>query len=48
MAITSIKTGSSFTNLIKHENFLAGNAAYIPLTATGGNEVKTVGAYKYQ
>jgi hypothetical protein len=30
MAITSIKTGSSFTNLVKHENFLAGNAAYIP------------------
>jgi hypothetical protein len=28
MAITSIKTGSSFTNLVKHENFLAGNAAY--------------------
>jgi len=30
MAITSIKTGSSFTNLVKHENFLAGNAAFIP------------------
>jgi hypothetical protein len=30
MAITSIKTGSSFTNLVKHENFLAGNTAYLP------------------
>jgi hypothetical protein len=30
MAITSIKTGSSFTNLVKHENFLAGNSAFIP------------------
>jgi hypothetical protein len=30
MAITSIKTGSSFTNLQKYNDFLAGNAAYNP------------------
>jgi len=30
MAITSIKTGSSFTNLIKYENFLGPNSAFIP------------------
>jgi hypothetical protein len=30
MAITSIKTGSSFTNLTKYNDFLAGNAAYSP------------------
>jgi len=30
MAITSIKTGSSFTNLKKYNDFLAGNAPYIP------------------
>ena len=30
MAITSIKTGSSFTNLQKFDTFLAGNAAYNP------------------
>lgn len=30
MAITSIKTGSSFTNLKKYNDFLAGNTAYIP------------------
>jgi hypothetical protein len=30
MAITSIKTGSSFTNLKKYNDFLAGNEAYIP------------------
>jgi hypothetical protein len=30
MAITSIKTGSSFTNLIKYNDFLGPNAAYIP------------------
>jgi hypothetical protein len=30
MAITSIKTGSSFTNLTKYDSFLAGNAAYNP------------------
>jgi hypothetical protein len=34
MAITSIKTGSSFTNLIKYNDFLAGNAAYIPITSS--------------
>lgn len=45
MAITSIKTGSSFTNLIKYDNFLGPNAAYIPssfesiatFTSDGGN-----------
>lgn len=30
MAITSIKTGSSFTNLQKYDTFLGPNAAYIP------------------
>jgi hypothetical protein len=30
MAITSIKTGSSFTNLVKYNDFLAGNPAFIP------------------
>lgn len=30
MAITSIKTGSSFTNLIKYNDFLGPNAAYDP------------------
>jgi hypothetical protein len=30
MAITSIKTGSSFTNLTKYNDFLAGNAAFQP------------------
>jgi hypothetical protein len=32
MAITSIKTGSSFTNLIKYNDFLGPNSAYIPVT----------------
>ena len=44
MAITSIKTGSSFTNLVKYDNFLAGNPAFNPssyesiasVTAAGG------------
>ncbi len=44
MAITSIKTGSSFTNLVKYNDFLAGNTAFSPpsfesiatVTATGG------------
>jgi len=30
MAITSIKTGSSFTNLTKYDSFLAGNTAFSP------------------
>ena len=30
MAITSIKTGSSFTNLVKYNDFLGPNPAYIP------------------
>jgi hypothetical protein len=30
MAITSIKTGSSFTNLVKYNDFLAGNPAFFP------------------
>jgi hypothetical protein len=30
MAITSVKTGSSFTNLQKYDNFLGPNSAYIP------------------
>ena len=30
MAITSIKTGSSFTNLVKYDNFLGPNSAFNP------------------
>ena len=30
MAVTKIKTTSSFTNLTKYDSFLAGNAAYSP------------------
>ena len=44
MAITSVKTGSSFTNLQKYDTFLGPNSAYIPsayesiatVTAAGG------------
>jgi hypothetical protein len=44
VAITSIKTGSSFTNLVKYNDFLAGNPAFSPgsyesiatVTASGG------------
>jgi len=47
MAITSVKTGSSFTNLQKYDNFLGPNAAYNPssfesiatVTATSGTSV---------
>ena len=48
MAITSIKTGSSFTNLQKYDSFLAGNSAYIPTsfesiaTATGTGSSGTI------
>jgi hypothetical protein len=49
MAITSIKTGSSFTNLIKYNDFLGPNAAYIPtdfesiatVTANGSSSALT-------
>lgn len=30
MAITSVKTGSSFTSLVKYDTFLGPNSAYIP------------------
>jgi hypothetical protein len=30
MAITKLSSGSSFTNLIKYDSFLAGNSAFIP------------------
>ena len=30
MAVTSVKTGSSFTNLTKYNDFLGPNSAYIP------------------
>lgn len=43
MAITSIKTGSSFTNLIKYNDFLAGNTAYQP-TAYESIATVTVGS----
>ena len=43
MAITSIKTGSSFTNLIKYNDFLAGNTAYQP-TAYESITTVTVGS----
>jgi len=48
MAITSIKTGSSFTNLQKYNDFLGPNSAYIPsnfesiATATGTGSSGTV------
>jgi hypothetical protein len=43
MAITSIKTGSSFTNLTKYNDFLAGNAAFQP-TAYESIATVTVGS----
>jgi hypothetical protein len=43
MAITSIKTGSSFKNLIKYNDFLAGNTAYQP-TAYESIATVTVGS----
>ncbi len=43
MAITSIKTGSSFTNLTKYNDFLAGNTAYQP-TAYESIATVTVGS----
>ena len=47
MAITSVKTGSSFTNLQKYDNFLGPNSAYNPssfesiatITPSGTNTV---------
>lgn len=48
MAITSIKTGSSFTNLQKYNDFLGPNAAYNPssfesiATATGTGSSDTI------
>ena len=48
MAITSIKTGSSFTNLIKYNDFLAGNPSYVPpsyesiATVTVGTATSTI------
>lgn len=43
MAITSIKTGSSFTNLTKYNDFLAGNTAFQP-TAYESIATVTVGS----
>jgi len=48
MAITSIKTGSSFTNLVKYNDFLGPNSAYIPTSyesiasATGTGSSNTI------
>jgi hypothetical protein len=48
MAITKIKTTSSFTNLTKYDSFLAGNAAYSPgayesiATVTGNGSATTL------
>ena len=48
MAITSIKTGSSFTNLVKYNDFLAGNPSFIPssyesiASATGTGSSDTI------
>ena len=42
MAITSIKTGSSFTNLIKYNDFLAGNTAYNPIPPNSYESIATV------
>ena len=39
MAITSIKTGSSFTNLKKYDSFLAGNPAF------GANSYESIATY---
>jgi hypothetical protein len=59
MAITSIKTGSSFTNLVKYNDFLAGNTAFSPssyesiASATGTGSSATItfssipGTYKH-
>jgi len=52
MAITSIKTGSSFTNLVKYNDFLGPNAAYNPssyesiasATGTGSSATITFGS----
>lgn len=47
MAVTKIKTTSSFTNLTKYDSFLAGNAAYVPpsyesiASASTGNQTIT-------
>ena len=53
MAITSIKTGSSFTNLVKYNDFLGPNSAYIPssyesiasYTATGSETSITFNSF---
>ena len=53
MAITSIKTGSSFTNLVKYNDFLAGNPAFSPssyesiasATGTGSNSTITFNSF---
>ena len=48
MAITSIKTGSSFTNLVKYNDFLGPNSAYEPsqfysiVSATGTGSSNTI------
>jgi len=42
MAITSIKTGSSFTNLIKYNDFLAGNTAFNPIPPNSYESIATV------
>jgi hypothetical protein len=43
MAITSIKTGSSFTNLQKYDSFLAGNTAFNPSSYESIASVNAVG-----
>lgn len=42
MAITSIKTGSSFTNQIKYNDFLAGNTAYSSIPPNSYESIETV------
>lgn len=48
MAITSLKTGSSFTNLTKYDSFLGPNSAYVPpsyesiASATGNGSSGTI------
>jgi hypothetical protein len=48
MAITSIKTGSSFTNLIKYNDFLGPNPAFIPKPVVTGGTLTSDATYYYR
>ena len=45
MAITSIKTGSSFTNLQKYNDFLGPNPAFIPKPVVTGGTLASDATY---